>query len=76
MSIDKDQLGPSKRRRSIHRAFLDQDAAQEKEQTTMFNIRMNSDLHRRLKESAFKQDRPMKSIIEELLYDYLDDRKE
>ena len=47
-----------------------------KEQTTMFNIRMNSDLHRRFKTSAFKQDRSMKSIIEELLRDYLDERKE
>lgn len=75
MSIDKSQLGPSKRRRPMQEAFLDQNV-DKKEQTTMFNIRMNSDLHRRFKTSAFNQDRSMKSIIEELLRDYLDERKE
>ena len=75
MSTDRNQLGPSKRRRPMQEAFLNQDA-DKKEQTTMFNIRMNSELHRRFKTSAFKQDRSMKSIIEELLHDYLDDRKE
>lgn len=61
--------------RPMQEAFVDQDT-DAPEPVTMFNIRMNADLHRRLKVSAFKQERTMKDILEELLRDYLNERKE
>ncbi|AJK70176.1 hypothetical protein B840_13040 (plasmid) [Corynebacterium marinum DSM 44953] len=45
------------------------------EPTTMFTLRMNSDLHRRLKLRAVTEGRPMKEILEDLLRTYLDENK-
>lgn len=42
------------------------------EPTTMFTLRMNSDLHRRLKIRAVTEGRSMKEILEGLLQSYLD----
>lgn len=57
-------------RRSMKEAFSTGD-----EPTTMFTLRMNSDLHRRLKMQAVIEDRSMKEILEELLQSYLDSNK-
>ena len=57
-------------RRSMQEAFHDGE-----EPTTMFTLRMNSDLHRRLKLRAVTEGRPMKEILEDLLRTYLDDNK-
>lgn len=45
------------------------------EPTTMFTLRMNSDLHRRLKIRAVTEGRSMKEILEDLLRSYLDVNK-
>lgn len=68
------QLGPSqsRRRRPMAEAFVDQDAAAAERPVQMFNIRMDKDLHTRLKGFAFREDRPMKDVVEEALRDYLD----
>ncbi|MGD7003728.1 ribbon-helix-helix protein [Corynebacterium halotolerans] len=54
-------------RRSMKEAFSDGE-----EPTTMFTLRMNSDLHRRLKIRAVTEGRSMKEILEGLLQSYLD----
>lgn len=41
-------------------------------ETTMFTLRMESALHKKLKLQALHEDRSMKEIIEELVNDYLD----
>lgn len=57
-------------RRSMKEAFGDGG-----EPTTMFTLRMDSNLHRRLKLQAVTEDRSMKEILEDLLRDYLDSNK-
>lgn len=57
-------------RRSMTEAFHDGE-----EPITMFTLRMNSDLHRRLKIHAVNEGRSMKEILEDLLRDYLDKKK-
>ena len=57
-------------RRSMKEAFGDGE-----EPTTMFTLRMNSDLHRRLKVRAATEGRPMKEILEQLIRTYLDENQ-
>lgn len=73
MSAKKSNLGPGRprQRRSIAEAFVDTDAASKPEETTMFNVRMTSAVHRRLKIQAFKEGRTMKEIVEESVVKYL-----
>lgn len=77
MSKHSPQLGPSKgrKRRPMQEAFVDQDAAATERPVQMFNIRMDKALHKRLKDFAYNQDRPMKDVVEEALRDYLDTRE-
>ena len=75
MSDKKSKFQPpaaaqSTSRRSMKEAFGDGE-----EPTTMFTLRMNSDLHRRLKIRAVTEGRSMKEILEDLLRDYLDGNK-
>lgn len=73
MTTKKHNLGPSKprQRRSISEAFVNTDAASNSETSTMFNVRMTTSVHRRLKVQAFKEDRTMKEIVEESVIKYL-----
>ena len=73
MSNGAPQLGPSKRRkpRPMQEAYIDQDAAAAKP-TKMFNIRMDVDLHKWLKDFAHNEDRSMKDVVESALRDYRD----
>ena len=79
VSDKKSRLGPPARRRSIAEAFIDQDAAladeRPKQETVMFNVRLDSNLHRRLKVYAFHRDITMKEIVEELIEGFLDENE-
>lgn len=70
------QFAKPTRRRSMREAFIDQDAAladeRPKQETVMFNVRLDSDLHRRLKVYAFNREITMKEIVTELIEDFLD----
>ena len=75
MPAKKSSLGPGKprQRRSIAEAFVDTNAASKAEESTMFNVRMTTSVHRRLKLQAFKEDRTMKEIVEESVVRYLNE---
>ncbi|QGU08810.1 hypothetical protein COCCU_14600 (plasmid) [Corynebacterium occultum] len=77
MNTKKHNLGPSKprQRRSISEAFIDTEAAAKPEASTMFNVRMTTSVHRRLKFQAFKEDRTMKEIVEESVLKYLNEHE-
>lgn len=77
MPAKKSSLGPGKprQRRSIAEAFVDTDAASTAEETTMFNVRMTSEVHRRLKVQAFHEERTMKEIVEESVVKYLNEHE-
>lgn len=78
MTAKKHNLGPSKprQRRSISEVFVDTDAASNPETSTMFNVRMTTSVHRRLKVQAFTEDRTMKEIVEESVIKYLNEHEE
>lgn len=80
MSDKESKLGRPKashaKRRKMQEAYIDQEAAQGPREFKAFNMKMDPDLHSRLRTSAFKQDRTMTEITQELIRDYLDERKE
>lgn len=73
MSGDTPQLGPSKgrRRRKMQEAFIDQDAEAAKP-VKMFNIRMDAELHKWLKDYAHREELSMKEVVEGLIRDFRD----
>lgn len=58
-------------------AFIDQDAITRKaKESKPFNMKMDPALHERLRVSAFHQNTTMTDIVQGLVREYLDQRKE
>lgn len=67
----------STRKRTMQNAYIDQDAvARRAKEFKPFNMKMDPELHERLRVSAFHQRVTMTDIVQGLIRDYLDERKE